>query len=529
MKTKSVFLSLSFLFCCITTFLNAQQPTFTRVFYDASGTAQGYSVAKAFNQDYVIAGERDNRALVMKIDQEGNILWSKRIGSFDGSRFNSVTATHDSYIVMAGSTPDTVNWGNDIFCVKMSATGDTIWTRALDVGESAVAYSVQETSDHGLVLAGHTSQNVLPYDEIVVVKLDSSGHLAWSKLLSPVNGANYAYSIKQTTDGGFIIAGEMDTFSPYITSACLVKLTSSGDISWTRKITAGAMDYFSGLDVVETSTGFLYLMSSNASGVVILKTDFSGNFLSGQVYSVYTGGGFNDPPRPKLQPTSDGGYIFSTSGWGMDPMIKIDSTGNLQWAKTLAFISAGIVESYDSGYLALGNGPIMGVIMAPTDHPQIGLIKTDASGNGLDCVWQSSVGVMPYSASLTTVPATSYTGGALAWSHPVVTGTALSIFDGCVAVTGSVAEKKSDAGAFQVSPNPSKGSFQVTLRHPGRQPMLNLEIYNVMGENVFQSSSPIADRLTVDLNSQPDGVYYVQGLIGGKLSTLKLVICHEGK
>jgi hypothetical protein len=527
MKTKTCFLTLSFLLLCVTSLLHAQPSTFARVYYDVAGNAQGYAVAKTFDQNYVIAGERDSRALAMKIDQGGNILWNRKIGNVDVTRFNCIAATHDSCFVMAGYTMDTVNWGNVIFCVKMDANGDTLWTRTIDAGESVVAYSVQETSDHGIILAGHTSHTSAPYSSIVVVKLDSAGNLSWNNLISAGAAALYGYSIRVTTDGGFIIAGEMNTFSPYSGAACLLKLTSSGAVSWSKKIAPGTNDYLSGLDVVETTNGYLFLASSFSDGMKIIKTNLSGNYEWGKTFDIYSGGYMTDVPRPKLHPTFDGGYIFMTTAmWGFNPMIKIDASGNFLWGQTLAFIGMDLVESNDHGYLALGNGPVMGVIMAPTDRPQIGIIKTDSSGNGTDCLYPTAMNTISYPAVLSTFPADSTTGVTLTWSRPAVAGTELSIYEGCVAITGSVTDIRQEGNPFRVSPNPSDGLIHITLSQPDHQPLLALNIYNVMGELVFQYDRPVNDRLTVDLRSQPNGIYYGRAMIGGKLFVKKILICH---
>jgi hypothetical protein len=527
MKIQYNFLILSLLFCCITSILYAQTTPFSRVFYDLAGSAQGYAVAKTMDQNYVIAGERDSRALVMKIDQGGNILWSRKIGNFDVTRFNCIAATHDSCFILAGYTMNTLNWGNEIFCVKIDLKGDTLWTRTIDAGESAVAFSVQETSDHGFILAGHTSHTGAPYSSVVVVKLDSAGNLSWNRLISAGTAALYAYSIRVTTDGGFIIAGELNTFSPYTGAACLLKLTSSGAISWAKKLSPGATDYLSGLDMAETATGYLFLTSSYSNGMNILKTDLSGNYLWGKTFDIFSGGYMTDVPRPKLHPTSDGGYIFMTTAtWGFNPMIKIDSSGNSLWGQTLAFIGIDIVESNDHGYLALGNGPVMGVIMAPTDRPQIGIIKTDSSGNGTDCVYPTAMNTLSYLAGLSSFTAESTTGATLARSRPAVIGTELSISEGCVAITGSVDDARLEGNPFRVSPNPSDGHFQITVDQPGSKAVTSLKIFDVMGNKVYESSTPIINKTQINLNSRPNGVYFIQAQVQNKKHSQKILICH---
>ena len=74
MKTKSVVFALSLLFQFISSPMNAQQTTFAKVYYDLAGAVQSYAMVKTFDQNYLIAGEKDDQALAMKIDPSGNIL-----------------------------------------------------------------------------------------------------------------------------------------------------------------------------------------------------------------------------------------------------------------------------------------------------------------------------------------------------------------------------------------------------------------------------------------------------------------------
>ena len=93
-------------------------------------------------------------------------------------------------------------------------TGDFYisWQKCLGGSNGEGAYSIQQTSDGGYIVAGNTFSNdgdVTGYhggDEYWVVKLDSNGNIKWQKCLGG-SGNDYAYSIQQTSDGGYIVAG----------------------------------------------------------------------------------------------------------------------------------------------------------------------------------------------------------------------------------------------------------------------------------------------------------------------------------
>jgi hypothetical protein len=319
--------------------------------------------------------------------------------------------------------------------------------------------------------------------------------------------------------------GDLANSPPYSASACLIRLTANGTISWAKKVYGSAADFFTGFDVVITPTGYLCYMNTEINGYVLLKTDFSGNFLWSRKFEAYTPGPDPALPRPKLRSTSDGGFVFLTTGWGGEPLIKIDSMGNFLWVKIMMAISSDVIESNDHGLLFLGNGPIMGVKSDLIYRPQIGVIKTDSMGNSVGCVVDMMFTTEISTLNIAPITCTYASGGSsMISSHPEVTNTILQTFDGCVDITGSTAENKSDDAGLLVSPNPSDGHFQIMIKNPDHQTIKTIEIYNLMGEMIFRTSAPVSDRLAFDLNSRGDGIYYIKAFIHNKICSQKILI-----
>ena len=207
MDLKTGLSSLWLIACSFTTILYAQQPTFTKVYYDVSGRAQAYSIVKTFDQNYLIAGEKDYSAMVMKVNPSGDILWSRKIGNSVGSHFNCIAPSHDSCFVLAGATA-APGPGEYIYVVKVTSGGDTLWTKVINMAQSVYTLSVQETTDHGFILAGYRYREIAPYSGIVVIKLDEAGNILWTKVLTADGYTNsFGYGIKQTPDGGYIVSG----------------------------------------------------------------------------------------------------------------------------------------------------------------------------------------------------------------------------------------------------------------------------------------------------------------------------------
>ncbi len=138
---------------------------------------------------------------------------------------------------------------------KSLAQAPTIeWQKCLGGSNDDWAYSIQQTSDSGFIVAGYTessngdvSGNHGDYD-YWVVKLNSSGDILWQKCLGGTN-VDQAFSIQQTSDGGFIVAGgtfsnDGDVSGNHGNSDYwVVKLNSSGTIEWQKCLGGTDGDY----------------------------------------------------------------------------------------------------------------------------------------------------------------------------------------------------------------------------------------------------------------------------------------------
>ncbi len=524
MRPKTGIFALGLLFFSLTTVMYAQQPPFTKVFYDLSGTAQSYSIVKTFDHNFMIAGEKDDVPMMMKVDPAGNALWIKKAeATVPQSRFTSVIATSDSCFVFAGTVPPW--YGDQVLCMKMSPAGNPLWFREYNLGMQVITSSIQETSGHGFILTGDLKTPVAT-SEVFVLKLDSAGNISWSTILSSLTGSDFGYAVKQTPDGGYILAGETESYPPYQDGATMIKLTASGAVSWAKKQNVPAQYYSSAWDVVVTATGLIWYLSTTGNGVVLMKTDVDGNVLWSKSITATPGGVFDGTPRPKLHVTSDGGFVFLSSSQGFDQLVRTDADGNSRWGQTFWMITYDVAEADDNGYMVAGNGPIMGVKKSPTNNPQIGLVKTDSAGNSIGCESQITVTSAPCSISFTPITFTSSSAGSATSLNWGFTNVSLSVFEGCVPITGSVSENNEEVHAFAVSPNPASGRFLVTNTRPSGLPILDIRVFNAFGRMVRESSVQVSDQARFDLEGQPDGLYFVQARYADRIYTEKIVINH---
>ncbi len=254
--------------------------------------------------------------------------------------------------------------------------------------------ALEVTSDGGFIGTGQHEIDVNQSCDLYVYKVNSCGDPEWFKTYGGLleDGGK---SIKQTADGGFIVAGLTKMINGEY-DMWLMKLDVSGNVTWNKIIGAGPADY--GLHVTTTSdggyilTGFLSGLGWGAADISLVKTDANGNI---QWYKIY--GGAGDDWGDYVTQTSDGGYLVTgyTSSYGAGGadvyMLKTDANGTLQWTKT--FGTPGDDSQPWGNYAA--NTPDGGyVVCSHTNGSGTGsfdfwVFRTDALGN---LMWSNSYG-----------------------------------------------------------------------------------------------------------------------------------------
>ena len=115
-----------------------------------------------------------------------------------------------------GHHGDSANFINDYWIVKLDIFGNIEWAKALGGSNGNFAYSIEQTYDRGYIVAGRLESNDGDVSgnhgcwDYWIVKLDNAGIIQWQKSLGG-SGNDQAYSIQQTIDGGYIVAGSSDS------------------------------------------------------------------------------------------------------------------------------------------------------------------------------------------------------------------------------------------------------------------------------------------------------------------------------
>lgn len=331
--------------------------------------------------------------LLISIDQNGNILWEKDIPNEEYCVFKQILQTQDEGFILAGNIPFS---DNDHIClVKTDMEGNLIWNIHLGVTSSTSRIvtgqphlSVEQTQDGGYIVIGETYPPNSGTPDLLLVKTDPDGNVEWEQTFGG-NHIDQASSVKQTSDGGYIIAARTWSFGSGESDAWVIKTDSTGNLIWEQIF--GGTNFDDAYSIQQTEdggfvfTGTTYPVNSYKSNAWLVKLDQEGNLVWEQTY-----GGEDAPDNgAKVQGTSDGGFIIfgrtHTFGAGSFDLwlIKTDEYGNMIWDRTFGDENQSTFldgqQTSDSGYILLGV-TYLGAGEYNIDS-QYDLIKTDPDGN----------------------------------------------------------------------------------------------------------------------------------------------------
>ena len=201
--------------------------------FGGSGWDFGSSVMQTTDGGYIITGSMDaytgyGDICLIKTDAFGDTIWTKLFENWGEG--HSVQQTTDGGYIITGVS----NLYLDVRLIKTDAFGDTLWTKTYDRGADDSGNSVQQTTDGGYIITGYTNDSH-GYPDVWLIKTDSSGDTLWTKIFGG-QWSDVGYSVLQTKDGGYIIAGQLSGLFGGMEAVWLIKTNDSGDTLWTMSL-----------------------------------------------------------------------------------------------------------------------------------------------------------------------------------------------------------------------------------------------------------------------------------------------------
>ena len=321
------------------------------------------------------AGGRD--VWLLKLNANGSLEWSQTFGGPEDDVAYDVRQTGDGGYVLAGETHSFRTGSavkSDFWLVRTDASGNELWNQrlgntelpgVLDLSTLDEAHSVQETGDGGYIMAGWTMAG--SSNDFWLVKTGVAGEYLWDRQFGG-SSHDQAYAVRLTADGGYVLAGKTDSLGAGASDFWLVKTDAAGNEEWNRTFGGPLVD--EARDVRQTAdggyimAGFTWSSGTGFADYWMVKTDASGN----EEWTKTFGGATSDVAHAVRQ-TEDGGYVLA--GWSESfPdgdhfwVVKTDASGNEEWNETLGEVSGAraVQQTADGGYVIAGwTGTLAGI------------------------------------------------------------------------------------------------------------------------------------------------------------------------
>lgn len=373
--------------------------------YGGSDVDRVYSSIKDFREGYIIVGETksndgDTDGLLIKINEGGDIVWQKTFGSKNDEYIADVSLTVDGGYVLGANSHSLEN-DFDYWIIKLDGAGETTWERKFGGSNFDGIESIIQTTDRGFLISGVTFSNDgditqnKGYGDFWILKLSEDGELEWQKTLGG-SESEWARSAQQTSDGGYIIAGNSNSVDGDVSSnifpenAWVVKLNQFGEMVWEKSF--GELFGDTAYKIKELSNGdfvFVGYKGDNFATMVysdawVVKIDQEGNTIWNKTF----GGSFSEIFYDFFE-NSNGdlfvsGITYSQNGdvhtyhkgaesW----VIKLNSSGEFIWSKAYGG------NNFDSLRVILQTGDSK-ILLVGTSSSQDG----DLPGNfGMEDFW----------------------------------------------------------------------------------------------------------------------------------------------
>lgn len=477
------------LFLCAITFQLKAQFVFQKVIGNANSSF-ARDVIQLQDTNYLITGASSGygdytaNAFLMKIDQQGNHMWTKNFGGSNADWAMQLVEESDNSIVFAGYTNSFGNGGYDIWVVKTDESGNVIWSKTYGGSDWDFGYSIIKTIDNNYLIAGETYSYGSGNNDAFLLKINQSGDSLWMKTYGE-SDLDLAREVVTLPDGKFVFTGTKRSPAQNYTDIWVAKTDDLGNMEWEQTYGSPLNDEGHSLVLAQNLTDFIIggtvdTMPSKKIDQYYFKIDAYGSEICSSIY----GGPENETTHDVCERYNGNGYIAGMTlsyGTGFGDMIVYYPGSNCLWTggPTLGTVDRdeawSIKETLDSGYIVVG--------------------ETE------------------YGPGFTNI-------------YAIKAGPTLYIDPNLVTYFDISATEEITSFHFTIYPNPASDKIQLDFGNTSGKKLL--EIYDLSGK-LCQSGSSNLNRVEVEVSGLNAGIYFVKTMVEetGISTTQKLVIRHQ--
>ncbi len=324
-------------FSCLTSLAQPPSKFYTRI--GGAGYDSGNDVKQTLDKGYIITGstssfgQGNTDLYLLKLDSMGQIKFEKAIGNHDNEVGRSVVQLLDSSFVTVGYTNSIGFGGYDVYLIKTDKAGNVIWQKTIGGADWDFAYSLQETTDGGFIIGGTTYSFGYGNADGYVIKTDALGNVTWSKTFGGANDDEFK-SVIQTADGGYALTGYTKSYNDIDSGDVWVfKLDLNGDSVWSKYYGGSKEDF--GRAIIQLQNLDLFVSGGTKSFSV------NGNYETQVLgYNAISGvAGYN------YRDVSNQDEYYNCVAQGINGTIA-----NCGTTKNMVFGYDGLMDMYSSGY-----------------------------------------------------------------------------------------------------------------------------------------------------------------------------------
>lgn len=329
--------------------------------YGGANYDTGYGIEQASDGGFVIAGFTNSFGIgntvmyVITIDSDGDTVWTKIYGISYEAVF-SIDECADGGYVIAGYTDFFGAGGGDMYVIRIDDDGNSLWSQAYGGDSFECARSIKQTSDGGFIITGYTKSYGAGMFDVYLVKTNAAGDTVWTRTYGGAE-QDFGKSVCETADGGYVVTGWTSSFGDN-DDVYVIRTDADGDTLWTKAHGGPYQDY--GEEIITSQdNGFIIAgvagdPTNHVPTVLLLKLDENGDTVW-----IST---FDDGRGYDVKQTNDGGYIIA-GGHYVDShqnvyLVKVNSTGDIVWEKSIGGNASdrgySVLETSNGGFIAVG-------------------------------------------------------------------------------------------------------------------------------------------------------------------------------
>jgi len=285
--------------------------------------------------------------------------WARAFGGYRAPDAYDIQPLNDGSYILAGSIDPAFNQSADVWVAKLSAAGDIVWQKMYGGAKGDWATAIRQTKDGGYIVAGKTYTYGAGGSDCWILKLDATGKVLWQKTYGGTLDDD-ATSIELLSDGGYLVIGGTGSF--WTQDCWMMKLDAKGKALWARTYSGQDREYAAAVQPIPDGG---YVMAGSTSSFGAGSSDAWVMKLgdTGEVEWQSTYGGPKSDGARSIRRTEDGGYVVAgytssfgaqlSSGW----ILRLNADGSVKWQMAYKGRNCqleSVRQTSDGEYVAIG-------------------------------------------------------------------------------------------------------------------------------------------------------------------------------